>query len=766
MRPLRFIDVGQTPLRIVARLAVAWCAVILAECFVDAASDADEPAFPGAPLIPEVRPFDVEIQLNSSQGVYRVGDLLEATIKAERSAHLYLLYHQATGETLMVYPNRARRDSRVAGGQAVRVPGEGERFRFRISPPVGEEFLQVLAAPEPLGELAALIRDDQDATPVPAAVLGQLAQRLEAAPQAWTERHASIHTKEKDVPIAPQGPGKRWGVFVGVGKHRFSGVGDPAAKAAESAAALYDALTRRAQLDEARLLLDESAKRSALEETITRWLPQVSQPGDTIYLYITAAVRQIKTNAGPEENDGLDEALVPYDGDWGEGTAAERDAAARRTMITDDTLAEWLRPLRDRKVFLILETYNAADCVDQPASPAPGGAFALLAATDSPKSMWWFGGKLGDLQWFTAALLQAVQQADSAASVQDVFASAARNLVQFETEANVQNKQTPKLVVAGDAAIGFLPEPPPAPQRIGLFVGIGKYQSEASGGDFPAAANSAKAVYEAMKAHGALDVDRLLLDEQATRDQLESAITEWLPDQSRPGDTVILYLAGRGAQLSEEVEREEPDGKDEAIIPYDGDWGPSEDATERAQAARRSMIEDDILERWIDSLSGRRVALILDAPHSGGMIDDAEIARSLPRNAEKPPWQMAHQDLYVLTSALADGTPPSGGSCGEVLWMSDTLTHLIRHGKGELTVKDSFWQGVPRISTLLEQEQRPGNNEIRLFEHTRKDPDLAPPRSWPSDASRDGRDCLLVLANTNILMTCRPTRIPPKRCTT
>ncbi len=46
-----------------------------------------------------------------------------------------------------------------------------------------------------------------------------------------------------------------------------------------------------------------------------------------------------------------------------------------------------------------------------------------------------------------------------------------------------------------------------------------------------------------------LDELKLFVNEQATKPQMEQAITEWLPKVSKPGDTVFIYFTGHGGVI-------------------------------------------------------------------------------------------------------------------------------------------------------------------------------------------------------------------------
>jgi len=77
---------------------------------------------------------------------------MSVAFQAERDAHLYLVYHLVDGSSVLHFPNAAHRESLVKAKQQVTVPAPGDKFRFRVRPPFGDESLQVVAAVSPIDE--------------------------------------------------------------------------------------------------------------------------------------------------------------------------------------------------------------------------------------------------------------------------------------------------------------------------------------------------------------------------------------------------------------------------------------------------------------------------------------------------------------------------------------------------------------------------------------------------------------------------------------
>jgi hypothetical protein len=156
--------------------------------------------------------------------------------------------------------------------------------------------------------------------------------------------------------------------------------------------------------------------------------------------------------------------------------------------------------------------------------------------------------------------------------------------------------------------------PGAGPKRVGVFIGIRNY---ADPGIRPlhVADRDAQAFADAMRRFGQLDDAVVLVNERATLKNVEAIIYGSLPAATRPGDSVFIYWSGHGGRTSN-LDGTEPDGYDEYLVPYDGRLEPVE-------AVRTTMLLDKTFGRWVQNLDGRRLAVIIDACHSGGQTQGA-----------------------------------------------------------------------------------------------------------------------------------------------
>lgn len=150
---------------------------------------------------------------------------------------------------------------------------------------------------------------------------------------------------------------------------------------------------------------------------------------------------------------------------------------------------------------------------------------------------------------------------------------------------------------------------------------------------------------------------------------MREAVTQWLPSVSKPGDTVVIYFSGHGADVEDKTA---PGGKYHFLVPVDSfgpmgiialrkmksenrlsdaplgeqmlaqaegwlreanlEFDPTGEAWEKMTPAerdelvekvvhlltRKSCVTEDEFGHWLQALPGRRIVVILDACRSGG----------------------------------------------------------------------------------------------------------------------------------------------------
>ena len=175
-----------------------------------------------------------------------------------------------------------------------------------------------------------------------------------------------------------------------------------------------------------------------------------------------------------------------------------------------------------------------------------------------------------------------------------------------------------------------------------LLIGIDRYRHVSP---LIGTVNDAHVMKAYVSSHlGFADRDvRMLLDAEATRENILGAIEEWLIDGTGEGDDVFLYYSGHGFQQPDE-NADESDRLDETLVPVD--------VTIDADGIPRGMIADDEVAGLLAQLPGRRVHVVIDACHSG--TSD----RLAIMDAGGESWR------YVKTPRGPDGAPLRIGSAG------------------------------------------------------------------------------------------------------
>ncbi|HPE70744.1 MAG TPA: caspase family protein [Candidatus Competibacter sp.] len=114
------------------------------------------------------------------------------------------------------------------------------------------------------------------------------------------------------------------------------------------------------------------------------------------------------------------------------------------------------------------------------------------------------------------------------------------------------------------------------------------------------------------------DQIQVLLDGEATRAGILSALEDWLIKGTQPGDRVLFYYSGHGDQMPD-TNGDEDDHYDETLVSVDTE--PDE------QGGYRNMISDDELDARLTRLVDRDTTVIIDSCHSGtitrGLLDPA-----------------------------------------------------------------------------------------------------------------------------------------------
>ncbi len=351
--------------------------------------------------------FYVHAELTRPTRDIREGDALGLNVVSEQDAYLYILYEQADGKMFQIYPNEHQKNNRVKAKTPVQVPASADLFRWEVGPPFGKEVVKVIASKNPIERLSRADLKQAQFNPISRAGVKEAAQEVTAQePNQWAEVDLEIVTYPKDHEAEPDAA-RRFGVFFGVTEHVFNeqhrrGVqkltegkekgGLNLAGCANDARDLTAMMRGVGQLSDARTFVDAEFTKANLEYAITRWLPSISRPGDTVFIHIASHAGQIDDDNG-DEKDGKEEIIIPADfidvpimvalmDDAKAGTLdpkvrprfeqllaamqsakdgkEESQILFRANGVSDDLFARWLQHLSGRQVILIMDTCHSS----------------------------------------------------------------------------------------------------------------------------------------------------------------------------------------------------------------------------------------------------------------------------------------------------------------------------------------------------------------------------------------------------------------------
>lgn len=162
-----------------------------------------------------------------------------------------------------------------------------------------------------------------------------------------------------------------------------------------------------------------------------------------------------------------------------------------------------------------------------------------------------------------------------------------------------------------------------------------------------------------------------LLDASATKANVMKALDE-IVAKAQPGDTVVFYYSGHGAQVPDLNDGDETiDGKDEVFITYDFD-----------KMSPDTWLLDDDLRASLSRLKTKRALVLIDACHSGTGTRSAIINKQAKFGFENMLGEGA-VDTDLLETSAKSGGPPSN----HVLFAGCAANELSALG---------VYDGVPR----------------------------------------------------------------------
>lgn len=271
----------------------------------------------------------------------------------------------------------------------------------------------------------------------------------------------------------------------------------------------------------------------------------------------------------------------------------------------------------------------------------------------------------------------------------------------------------------------------PIKDKWALVVGISKFRDPSLNLRFPS--NDARDFYNYLVTDGkfAKDHVKLLVDEQATRENiLELLGDKWLPRAAMPGDLVVIYLSTHGSPSELDV------GGVNYIVAHD---------TNKDSLYASGIAMQDLCRIIKARVHSDRAVIIMDACHSGatnpeekGLVRSANvdadaisqgtgqmvICSSQPNETS---WESKTANNSVFTKRLLEALRVKGSDTP----MSDAFDYLKEkvqedvlreRGKMQTPVLKSKWDGsdvrlsaapiAPRPPLILEPKEPPADTKI------------------------------------------------------
>lgn len=217
---------------------------------------------------------------------------------------------------------------------------------------------------------------------------------------------------------------------------------------------------------------------------------------------------------------------------------------------------------------------------------------------------------------------------------QDLYSSSSK-----WTSANIEPLKTVDALPAAQP-VRVKPRVSPSAQKWAVVVGISQYRDSRIAGLRYATAD-ARAFYDwlILPRGGAYAPSRvrLLLDQGATAQNIRNALFNWLK-QALAEDMVTIYFAGHGSP-------ESPDSLNNLfLLPYDVNY---------ADIASTGFPMWDIEAALKRFIRAKKVVVIADACHSGGVGQSFDVARRNSRGVEINPIGSGLQNLSQLADGIA-----------------------------------------------------------------------------------------------------------------
>ena len=198
----------------------------------------------------------------------------------------------------------------------------------------------------------------------------------------------------------------------------------------------------------------------------------------------------------------------------------------------------------------------------------------------------------------------------------------------------------------------FIASPAVARTKRALVIGLGQYQDatwERIHGD-----KDVPLVKHLLIQDGFSDI-RTLVNKEATKAAIVAALQR-LARRCDEGDAVYIHFSGHGQRMTD-IDGDEPDGWDEAWVPYDAcrRYGYGDDGSRHLSDDELAVLLTDIRKNVGSKGS---IVVVADACHSG------DSTRGGVADSDEPPVRGVYDNFII------PGTPGKGARRAEEQWLT------------------------------------------------------------------------------------------------
>jgi hypothetical protein len=265
-----------------------------------------------------------------------------------------------------------------------------------------------------------------------------------------------------------------------------------------------------------------------------------------------------------------------------------------------------------------------------------------------------------------------------------------------------------------------------------IIIGVANYQYIS---DLNYTDDDARELSDRLQDIWGADHVKLLVDAEATKANIQQAISDWLAPREDTDDLVLFSFSGHGGAGLDVAPYDETDGYDEYICPYDSltySWS--------------NDISDDKLDTWLDTLDSEKVVVALDTCHSGGFIRGAKSKTTFPKAAESDGFikDVSQPGRVILAacaedeSSLEDATLQHGVFSYYILQGFSHLEDVDANGDHQVAAEEFFRYADPRTVDFTvkykDETQHPElydgyTGDLSLFSTVPVSFDVSPPNS-------------------------------------